>query len=101
MPPTGQKIYVEAKQGENPKAFYEVLALLEEEDIEIPRDERAVLKTSDGAPWGVKSTSSPYDRIAQFEKWLGLSNTVMEDLAEERTARGTEDETQAMLANCW
>ena len=31
---------------------------------------------------------------------MGLPHTVIQDLAEECTARGTEAEKQAMLANC-
>ena len=80
--------------------MYEVLALLEEEDVEIPVHTDKVLKTIDGATWGVKRTDNPAYRLSQFEKDLGLAHTVIEDLSAERTARGTEAEKQAMLAKC-
>ena len=91
---------METKQGVNPKAFYGVLALLEEEDVEIPQHKDKVLKTIDGHTWGVKRTDDPHFRLAQFERRLGLGATVIEDLSEERSARGTEAEKQAMLTKC-
>ena len=83
---------METKQGVNPKAFYGVLALLEEEDVEIPVHTDNVLRTIDGAIWGVLRTDDPVRRLSKFESDLGLAHTVIEDLSAERTARGTEAE---------
>jgi len=101
VPPSGQQIYVDAKKGINPEAFYEVVALLEEEDIEVPGDENAVLKTIDGANWGVSKADDAISRIAGFERDLELAPTVIEDMASnEKPARGAEAAKQVMLANC-
>jgi len=101
VPAAGQNIYVEAKQGVNPGALHDVLALLEEEDIAIPDNEDAVLKTDGGATWGVHKNDEPHLRMAGWETVLRLARTVVPDLVEHRKpAQGTWAEKVTILEQC-
>ena len=48
-----------------------MLALLEEEDIEVPKSGNGAITTDTGATWGV-TNDDPFERIAEWENRFGV-----------------------------